>query len=131
MKLIEQLTQGYLRDDIPEFGPGDDIQVSVRIREGDKTRTQIFAGTVIARHGGGVDATFTVRKSSSGVFVERVFPLHSPNIENIKRVKAGKVRRSKLYYLRGLTGKSTRIEEKFSDKPAKKSGDKKSTDKKS
>ncbi|HSH00256.1 MAG TPA: 50S ribosomal protein L19 [candidate division Zixibacteria bacterium] len=117
MRLIEQLQQGYLRDDIPEFAPGDDVRVSVRIKEGDKVRTQIFAGTVLSRRGGGVDETFTVRKlSSNGVFVERVFPLHSPNIEKIERVKAGKVRRSKLYYLRQAKGKSQRIEERFDDK---------------
>lgn len=117
MRLIEQLQQGYLRDDIPEFAPGDDVRVSVRIKEGDKVRTQVFAGTVLSRRGGGVDETFTVRKlSSNGVFVERVFPLHSPNIEKIERVKAGKVRRSKLYYLRQAKGKSQRIEERFDDK---------------
>lgn len=117
MKLIDQLQQGYLRDDTPDFGPGDDVRVSVRIKEGDKVRTQIFAGTVLARRGGGVDETFTVRKlSSNGVFVERVFPLHSPNIEKIERTKAGKVRRSKLYYLRDIKGKSARIEERFDEK---------------
>ncbi|MFQ5606384.1 MAG: 50S ribosomal protein L19 [Candidatus Zixiibacteriota bacterium] len=116
MKLIEQLEKGYLRDDIPEFKAGDDVRVSVRIKEGDKVRTQLFAGAVISRRGAGVGETFTVRKSSvHGVFVERVFPLHSPNIEKIERVKAGKVRRSKLYYLRDMTGKSARIEEKFDD----------------
>lgn len=116
MKLIEQLEQGYLRDDVPEFKAGDDVRVSVRITEGDKVRTQIFAGTVISRRGGGVGETFTVRKPSvHGIFVERVFPLHSPNIEKIERIKSGKVRRSKLYFLRDMTGKSARIEEQFDD----------------
>ena len=113
MDIINQLDKGSMRDDIPEFSAGDEVKVSVRIQEGDKTRTQIFAGTVIARRGGGSGATFTVRKLSSGVYVERVFPLHSPNIEKIVRVRMGKVRRSKLYYLRDMTGKAARIEEKF------------------
>ncbi len=121
MKIIDQLEKGYLRDDITEFAAGDDIRVSVRIKEGEKVRTQIFAGTVISRRGGGTGATFTVRKlSSNGVFIERVFPLHSPNIEKIERVKAGKVRRSKLYYLREMTGKSARIEERFFGKKTEK-----------
>jgi len=121
MKIIDQLDKGYEREGIPEFGAGDDVRVSVRIKEGDKVRTQVFAGTVIARRGGGAGETFTVRKlSSNGVFIERVFPLHSPNIEKIERTKAGKVRRSKLYYLREMTGKSARIEEKFSEKKSDK-----------
>lgn len=113
MDVINQLEKGYMRDDIPEFSAGDEVKVSVRIKEGDKTRTQIFAGTVIARRGSGSGESFTVRKLSSGVYVERVFPLHSPNIEKIVRVRMGKVRRSKLYYLRDITGKAARIEEKF------------------
>jgi large subunit ribosomal protein L19 len=128
MKIIDQLEKGYLRDDIPEFSAGDDVRVSVRIKEGEKVRTQIFAGTVLSRRGGGTGETFTVRKlSSNGVFIERVFPLHSPNIEKIERVKAGKVRRSKLYYLREMTGKSARIEEKFFGKKTDKKADKPTT----
>ncbi len=130
MKIIQQLEKGYLRDDYPEFASGDTIRVSVRIKEGDKVRTQVFAGTVLARRGGGTGATFTVRKlSSNGVLIERVFPLHSPNIEKIERVKTGKVRRSKLYYLRGMTGKSARIEEKFATKKVEKKADAKAAPK--
>jgi len=114
-KVIEQLEKGYQREETPEFESGDDVRISVRIKEGDKTRTQVFAGTVIARRGAGLGATFTVRKQSAGVWVERIFPLHSPNIEKIERIKRGKVRRNKLYYLRNIAGKSARIEERFGE----------------
>ena len=96
----------------PEFGPGDTVSVSMQIREGEKTRIQPFQGVVIQRKGRGVSASFTVRKASGNVFVERVFPLHSPLISEIKVVRRGHVRRAKLYYLRGRTGKSTRIQER-------------------
>ncbi len=101
-----------IRSDIPEFGPGDTVAVHVKVIEGDKERIQVFEGVVIKKKGKGMDATFTVRKISEGIGVERIFPLHSPRITKIDRLRAGKVRRSKLYYLRGLKGKATRIEEK-------------------
>jgi len=115
MKRIAQIEKSYLRDDIPEFSSGDTLKVYVKIREGDKERIQVFQGTVIGRRGSGVGATFTVRKVSSGIGVERVFPLHSPKIEKIERMRIGSVRRNKLYYLRDLTGKSARIREQAGD----------------
>ncbi|HNZ37114.1 MAG: 50S ribosomal protein L19 [Candidatus Marinimicrobia bacterium] len=99
------------RTDIPEFKPGDTVAVEVKIIEGDKERLQTFQGVVIARHGSGISETFTVRKISNGIGVERIFPLHSPKISKIKRISVGKVRRAKLYYLRGLRGKASKIEE--------------------
>lgn len=102
MKLIEA-TQ--LKSDIPAFNPGDTVNVHVRVVEGDKERIQQFQGVVIAKRGSGVNSTFTVRKVSDGVGVERIFPLHSPRIAKIERVKEGKVRRAKLYYLRKLAAK--------------------------
>ncbi len=119
MKRIAQIEKSFMRDDIPEFRPGDTVRVHVKIKEGDKERIQVFQGTVIGRRGGGTGETFTVRKISSGIGVERVFPLHSPNIDRIERVRAGKVRRAKLYYLRNLTGKSARIKEQILDQPGK------------
>lgn len=95
-----------------EYGPGDTINVSFRIKEGDKERIQQFQGVVIQTHGTGTGTTVTVRKSSSNVYVERIFPVYSPLVSEIKVLKRGKVRRAKLYYLRGRTGKSTRIKEK-------------------
>lgn len=100
-----------LRTDIPEFKAGDTVIVEVKIREGDKERIQRFQGIVIARKGGGVNETFTVRKISNGIGVERIFLLHSPNISRIDRISIGKVRRAKLYYLRKLKGKAARIRE--------------------
>lgn len=111
MKRLAQIEKSFMRDDIPEFGSGDTVRVHVRIVEGDKERIQVFQGDVISRRGGGTGETFTVRKMSSGIGVERVFPLHSPNVTKIERVRKGLVRRSKLYYLRDLTGKSARIKE--------------------
>ncbi len=102
----------YLRDNIPNFRPGDTVRVNVRVREGDKERLQAFEGVCIARRGSGVSATFTVRKISNGVGVERIFPLHSPMLADIHVVRRGRVRRAKLYYLRHLTGKATRIKER-------------------
>ena len=99
-------------EDIPEFRPGDTVRVNILVREGNKERLQIFEGVVIKRRGGGVNETFTVRKISGGVGVERIFPLHSPVIRKIEVVRYGRVRRAKLYYLRKLTGKASRIPER-------------------
>jgi large subunit ribosomal protein L19 len=114
MKRIAQVEKTFMREDTPTFGPGDTVRVHVKIKEGDKERIQVFQGDVISRKGGGTGETFTVRKISGGIGVERVFPLHSPNIARIERVRTGNVRRSKLYYLRDLTGKSARIKEVLS-----------------
>ncbi len=102
----------WLRTDRPPFRPGDTLRVSVRVREGEKERLQAFEGVCIARRGSGVSRTFTVRKVSNGIGVERIFPLHSPSVADITVVRRGRVRRAKLYYLRNLTGKATRIREK-------------------
>ena len=102
----------WMRADLPPFRPGDTVRVNVRVREGDKERLQAFEGVCIARRGSGVSATFTVRKISNGIGVERIFPLHSPMIADIVVVRRGQVRRAKLYYLRNLTGKATRIKER-------------------
>ena len=109
---MDAIQREGLREDIPEFGPGDTVRVSVRVREGDKQRLQAFEGVCIARRGGGISENFTVRKVSGGVGVERVFPLHSPNVANIDVVRRGRVRRAKLYYLRKLAGKAARIRER-------------------
>ncbi|MDX1623395.1 MAG: 50S ribosomal protein L19 [Gemmatimonadota bacterium] len=101
-----------LRDDLPEFRPGDTVRVNVQVREAEKKRLQAFEGVVLRRKGGGINETFTVRKVSNGVGVERIFPLHSPVIESIEVVREGKVRRAKLYYLRNLSGKAARIQER-------------------
>lgn len=110
-KLIEAVTQSQLRTDLPSFRPGDTLKVHVRIIEGTRERIQVFEGVVIKRRGGGISETFTVRKISSGVGVERTFPLHTPKIEKIEVKRRGKVRRAKLYYLRSLRGKAARIQE--------------------
>ena len=112
MSVLKSLEGKYIKEQTPEFNPGDTLKVHVKIREGDKERVQIFQGIVVSRRGGGVSESFTVRKVSSGVGVERVFPLHSPNIEKIQVLKKGRVRRSKLYYLRERKGKKARITEK-------------------
>jgi len=104
--------KAWLRTDVPPFRAGDTLRVNVRVREGDKERLQAFEGVCIARRGSGVSETFTVRKISNGVGVERIFPVHSPMIGDITVVRRGRVRRAKLYYLRHLTGKATRIKEK-------------------
>ncbi|MBS3509807.1 50S ribosomal protein L19, partial [Staphylococcus aureus] len=104
-------TKSQLRTDLPSFRPGDTLRVHVRIIEGTRERIQVFEGVVIKRRGGGVSETFTVRKISSGVGVERTFPLHTPKIEKIEVKRRGKVRRAKLYYLRSLRGKAARIQE--------------------
>ena len=102
----------WMREKIPAFRAGDTLRVNVRVREGEKERLQAFEGVCIARRGAGVSATFTVRKISNGVGVERIFPVHSPLLAEIAVVRRGRVRRAKLYYLRSLTGKATRIKEK-------------------
>jgi large subunit ribosomal protein L19 len=115
MEKLAIVQQEGLRTDLPPFRPGDTVKVMVRVREGDKERLQAFEGVCIARKRAGISATFTVRKVSAGVGVERIFPLHSPNVASVELVRRGKVRRAKLYYLRRLTGKATRIKEKKED----------------
>ena len=112
MERLAEVAREGLRTDIPAFDPGDTVRVMVRVREGDKERLQAFEGLVIAKRGGGISETFTVRKISSGIGVERIFPVHSPMLAEINVVRRGRVRRAKLYYLRNLTGKATRIREK-------------------
>tara|TARA_B100001123_G_C14825343_1_gene833929 strand:- start:150 stop:494 length:345 start_codon:yes stop_codon:yes gene_type:complete len=113
MNKINNAVSEYLKDDIPSFRSGDTINVGVRVIEGNKSRVQNFEGVVIAiSSGGGMDKTFTIRKISNGVGVERIFPINSPNIDSIKIIKKGKVRRAKLYYLRDLKGKAARIKER-------------------
>ena len=114
MDIVEQVSREQLRDNVPQFSPGDTLRVNVRVREGEKERIQVFEGVCIARKGGGVSETFTVRKVSGGIGVERIFPVHSPSLESIEVVRRGRVRRAKLYYLRELRGKSARIREKRS-----------------
>lgn len=109
---LQQVEQEYVRDGLPEFRAGDTVKVHVRVREGAKERIQIFQGVVISRRGSGTRETFTVRKVSGGIGVERIFPLHSPVIGQIEVVRRGKVRRAKLYYLRKLRGRAARIEER-------------------
>lgn len=112
MNTLDEVESPYLRDDIPDFGPGDTVRVHVRVIEGGRERIQLYEGVVIARNGGGVRATFTVRKISFGVGVERIFPVHAPIIQRIEVLRRGDVRRAKLYYLRDRVGKATRIKEK-------------------
>ena len=102
----------YLKSEIPDFRPGDDLKVHVRLKEGEKERIQVFEGLVISRKHGGISETFTVRKMSSGIGVERTFPLHSPSVAKIEVSRRGRVRRAKLYYIRGLRGKAARIQER-------------------
>ena len=110
-KLIELVEQQYLRSDIPEFKAGDTLKVYYKVKVGEKERTQVFEGVVIRVNGGGIGKSFTIRKISYGVGVERIIPINSPAIEKIDVLKIGKVRRAKLYYLRGLSGKNARIKE--------------------
>ena len=112
MQKLDAVVAGQIRDDIPAFRAGDTVKVHVKVVEGNRSRIQVFQGVVIARQGQGVAETFTVRKISFGVGVERVFPLHAPTIDHIELVSRGNVRRAKLYYLRGLRGKAARIREK-------------------
>ncbi|MDH3307003.1 MAG: 50S ribosomal protein L19 [Acidimicrobiia bacterium] len=112
MNEVQHVERAHLRDDVPDFGPGDTVKVHVRVVEGGRERTQLFEGVVIARSGGGLRESFTVRKISFGVGVERVFPVHAPIIQRIEVARRGDVRRAKLYYLRDRIGKSARIKEK-------------------
>ena len=112
MNIVEMLEMEQMRGDIPGFKPGDTIKVHARIKEGEKERIQVFQGVVIRKRKGTTGATFTVRKVSYGIGVERIFPLHSPNIDKVEVVTRGRVRRSRLYYLRNLRGKAARIKEK-------------------
>ncbi len=112
--VIEQLEAEQLRSEVPEFGPGDTVVVQVKVKEGDRERLQAFEGIVIAKRSRGLNSAFTVRKISHGEGVERVFQTHSPQIAEIQVKRRGDVRRAKLYYLRGLTGKAARIKEKLS-----------------
>jgi len=112
MNVVEMLEMEQMRGDIPDFKPGDTVKVHARIKEGEKERIQVFQGVVIRKRKGTTGATFTVRKVSYGIGVERIFPLHSPNIDKVEVVSRGRVRRSRLYYLRNLRGRAARIKEK-------------------
>ncbi len=114
MDILNVVTANQLRTDLPDFRPGDTVAVHVKVIEGEKERIQVFKGVCIAKKGSGINATFTVRKISNGIGVERIFPLHSPRIEKIEVIRPGKVRRAKLYYLRGRQGKAARIKERRS-----------------
>jgi large subunit ribosomal protein L19 len=109
--LIQEITKDQIRQDLPKFRPGDTVKIHVKVIEGTRERIQLFEGVVIKRHGSGISETFTVRKISYGVGVERTFPLNSPKIDKLEVARRGKVRRAKLYYLRGLRGKAARIQE--------------------
>ena len=110
--ILRELTSDQLKTDLPEFNAGDTVSIHVRVIEGDKERTQIFEGTVIQRKGSGIQETFTVRKISQGIAIERIFPVHSPRISKIERLREGRVRRARLFYLRGRKGRAARIREK-------------------
>ena len=118
MQTLDSVDAAVIRDDIPNFRPGDTVKVHVKVVEGNKTRIQVFQGVVIARQGDGVRETFTVRKVSYGVGVERTFPLHTPIIDKVELVSRGDVRRAKLYYLRDLRGKAAKIKERRDAIPA-------------
>ena len=113
MDALKIISQGSIKSELPQFNIGDTVRVSVNIREGEKERIQMFEGTVIARRGSGVAETFTVRRVSYGVGVERVFPMHSPNVRGVQVIRQGKVRRSKLYYLRDRVGNAAKVKEKI------------------
>jgi large subunit ribosomal protein L19 len=111
MDLLRAVDSSQMRTDLPRFRPGDTVRVHVKIKEGEKYRIQVFEGVVIAQKNNGISSTFTVRKVSLGYGVERIFPVHSPNIDKLEVVKSGKVRRARLYYLRGRRGKAARLKE--------------------
>ncbi len=119
MHTLDRLDAASLRTDIPDFRPGDTLKVHVKVVEGNRSRVQVFQGVVIRRQGGGIRETFTVRKVSFGVGVERTFPVHTPVIDRIEIVTRGDVRRAKLYYLRDLRGKAAKIKEKRENAPAR------------
>ncbi len=114
--MLKTIESRYLKDNLPDFKSGDNVRVHVKIKEGDKERVQVFQGDVIAKKGKGIQASFTVRRITSGIGVERIFPLHSPNVTKIQVLRQGRVRRSKLYYLRDRTGKAARIPAKVAEK---------------
>ncbi|MCY4108480.1 MAG: 50S ribosomal protein L19 [Chloroflexi bacterium] len=111
--LIDELTREQLKQDIPQFDPGDTVRVHVRVREGERERIQVFEGVVLKRRASGIQETFTVRRISHGIGVERCFPLHSPLVQKIEVVRRGKVRRAKLYYLRDRVGRAARVKERL------------------
>ena len=113
MDVIKSITQEYEKSDIPAFGVGDTVKVHIKIKEGNRERVQIFEGFVLKKQNGGISETFTVRKISSGVGVEKTFPLHSPNVVKVEPVRTGKVRRAKLYYIRDRVGQSAKVKEKI------------------
>ena len=113
MKRVQEITANQIRDDLPDFGPGDNVEVHVRVVEGDKERKQVFSGTVLQRRGSGISETFTIRKISAGVGVERIFPVNSPMIAKIKKKYSTKTRRAKLFYLRKLRGKAARLKREY------------------
>ncbi len=112
MNKVDLVESAHMRDDVPDFRPGDSVRVHVKVIEGSRSRIQVFEGVVIRRQGGGTRETFTVRKVSFGVGVERTFPVHSPVLDHVELIRRGKVRRAKLYYLRDRVGKKARIREK-------------------
>lgn len=113
MDFVKEISAGMLKTEVPELKIGSTVRVHVRIKEGDKSRIQVFEGTIIARNNSGIAETFTVRRVSYGVGVERVFPVHSPNVEKVETVRNGRIRRAKLYYLRDRVGKAAKVKEKI------------------
>ncbi len=113
MSLLDKIAESSLKSTLPQFNVGDTVKVGVQIKEGERTRIQIFEGTVIAKKGSGIAETFTVRKVSYGFGVERIFPVHSPSVKDVKVVRKGRVRRSKLYYLRDRVGKAAKVKERI------------------
>lgn len=124
MSEISRIEQAFARDTLPEFGVGDTVEVHVLIREGEKERVQVFAGTVIRKRGAGMSATYTVRRIVQGEGVERIFPMHSPFVQKVDVKRRGRIRRSRLYYLRDRKGKKTRLREIIGPHPTKKAGGK-------
>ena len=123
MNALDLIAQGSMKEETPKFQIGDTVKVAVKIREGSRERIQMFEGTVIAIKGSGISKTFTVRRLSYGVGIERVFPLHSPNVESVQVIRSGKVRRAKLYYLRDRVGKAAKVKEKLQRDNAAKAAD--------
>jgi large subunit ribosomal protein L19 len=113
--ILKSIEAEQMKTDIPDFGPGDTVRVQVKVIEGDKERLQAFQGIVLQRRGAGISATFTVRKISAGIGVERIFPLHAPTVASVKVIKKGAVRRAKLFYLRGLTGRASKVKQDISE----------------